>query len=85
MTHEHDRSEANVGHETYEIRVRGHLPPDWSDWFSGLTVAHDPNGDTILRGTLPDQAALHGILTRIRDLGIPLIGVTQGSDGSVSA
>lgn len=65
----------------YEIRVRGHVPPDWSDWFSGLSVSHDAGGDTILRGMLADQAALHGLLTKIRDLGIPLVAVCQKNDG----
>jgi hypothetical protein len=81
VTCQHDRPEGNAGHQTFEIRVQGHLPPDWSDWFAGLTVTHDPGGITILQGSLPDQAALHGVLTRIRDLGIPLVEVRKSNSG----
>lgn len=59
----------------YEIRVKGHLDPSWSDWFDGMTIIHEDNGETLLAGTLADQAALHGLLTRVSDLGIPLISV----------
>lgn len=59
----------------YEIRVKGHLDPSWSDWFDGLTITHEDNGETLLAGTLTDQAALHGLLNRVSDLGIPLISV----------
>ena len=59
----------------YEIHVKGHLNPSWSDWFDGLTIIHEDNGATLLAGTLADQAALHGLLTRVRDLGILLISV----------
>jgi hypothetical protein len=59
----------------YEIRVKGHLDPSWSDWFDGLTVVHEDNGETLLVGSLVDQAALHGLLNRVRDLAIPLISV----------
>jgi hypothetical protein len=60
----------------YEIRVRGQLGPAWSDWFTGLRVTLDDNGDTLLAGLL-DQAALHGVLRRVRDLGMPLLSVTR--------
>ena len=59
----------------YEIRVKGHLDSSWSDWFDGMMISHKDNGETLLTGTLADQAALHGLLTRVRDLGIPLISV----------
>jgi hypothetical protein len=62
---------------TYEIRVRGHLPQHWSEWLGGLTVTHDPNGDTILTGPLPDQAALFGVMVAARDLGLTLLSVNQ--------
>ena len=65
---------------TYEIRVRGHLGPGWSDWFSGLRVTLGDDGDTLLVGPL-DQAALHGALRRVRDLGMPLISVTRIQSG----
>jgi hypothetical protein len=62
----------------YEIRVKGHLPQDWSAWFEGLTITHDPNGDTVLAGPLRDQAALFGVMVKVRDLGLTLISVNQG-------
>ncbi len=64
----------------YEIRVRGKLGSAWSDWFSGLRVSLEDDGDTLLTGPL-DQAALHGVLRRVRDLGLPLIAVTRIESG----
>ena len=61
----------------YEIRVQGHLGKNAAIWFDGFEVEHAANGETILRGTIIDQAALHGILTRIRDLGLTLTLVQQ--------
>lgn len=61
----------------YEIRVQGHLGENVAIWFDGFDVGHDPAGETILRGTIMDQAALHGILNRIRDLGLTLTLVRQ--------
>ena len=64
--------------EYYEIKVKGHLNLHWSDWFSGLKLTYSLEGDeTLLSGPLPDQAALHGLLERIRDLNITLISVTR--------
>lgn len=59
----------------YEIRVKGHLDLSWADWFDGMTIIHQDNGETLLAGTLVDQAALHGMLHKVSDLGIPLISV----------
>lgn len=59
----------------YEIRVRGVLDPKWSSWFDGLRVAEAERGETVIVGPLVDQAALHGLLTRVRDLGLPLLSV----------
>ena len=56
----------------YEIRVKGHLDQRWSDWFDGLTISHQ-DGCTILRGPLADEAALHGVLIKVRDLALPLL------------
>jgi hypothetical protein len=59
----------------YSIRVRGHLDTAWSDWFEGMTITHLECGETVLRGRVPDQAALHGLIVKVRDLGMPLIAV----------
>ena len=61
--------------EYYEIKVKSHLDPHWSDWFAGLTVTHLAGDETLLSGSLPDQGALHGLLERIRDLNLKLISV----------
>lgn len=61
--------------QTYEIRVRGHLGEGWQDWFEGLTITRMANGETLLNGPVVDQAALFGLLKRIRDLGLPLVAV----------
>ena len=61
----------------YEIRVEGHIGDSWSSWFEGLSLRHEENGETVLRGTIVDQAALHGVLMRIRDLGLPLVSVNR--------
>jgi hypothetical protein len=60
----------------YQIRIKGHLEHRWTDWFGGLTVTLDDNGDTLLTGQVIDQAALHGLLRKVRDLGMPLVSVS---------
>ena len=60
----------------YQIRVRGHLGRQWTDWFGGFAIALEPNGDTLLTGAVVDQAALYGLLRTVRDLGIPLVSVS---------
>jgi hypothetical protein len=60
----------------YQITVRGHLDSHWSDWFDNMTITNAANGEAMLYGSLPDQAALHGVLIKIRDLGLPLLAVT---------
>jgi hypothetical protein len=68
-----DRPEAR----RYEIRLAGHLDAHWATWFDGLAVSHESDGTTVIRGSVADQAALHGLLRRVRDLGLPLVSVTQ--------
>ena len=62
---------------SYEIRLRGHLEARWAAWFDGLSLTPEGDGTTVIRGPVVDQAALHGLLTKVRDLGLPLIAVTQ--------
>jgi hypothetical protein len=61
----------------YEIRVQGHLDRRWSEWFSGLTISYEGDGSTLLRGPLPDEAALHGVLIKVRNLALPLLAVNR--------
>ena len=65
----------------YEIRVEGHLEARWAAWFDGLTLTHGSDGTTIIHGAVADQAALHGLLQKIRDLGLPLISVNHVAPG----
>jgi hypothetical protein len=69
-------STTDPGRQTvYEIRIKGHLGPQWADWFGGLAITLESNGDSLLTGPIVDQAALHGVLKKVRDLGLPLISV----------
>ena len=61
----------------YEIRFKGHLDVHWTAWFDGLAVSHQRDGTTLISGPIPDQAALHGVLQRVRDLGLPLVSVNR--------
>lgn len=61
----------------YEIRVTGHLDPRWTAWFDGLSLTRAADGTTVIRGPIVDQSALHGVLQKLRDLGVPLVSVTQ--------
>jgi hypothetical protein len=74
-------SEMSTGHQhnpgRYEIRLKGHLDTRWAAWFDGLTLTHGSDGTTIIHGQVADQAALHGLLQKVRDLGLPLVAVTQ--------
>ena len=70
-------SEIDPGQPTvYQIRLKGHLGSQWSDWFEGLVITALDNGDTLLTGPVVDQAALYGLLRKVRDVGIPLLTVT---------
>jgi hypothetical protein len=74
-------SDTSAGHPDrpgrYEIRIKGHLASRSATWFEGMTVTADSDGTTVLDGPVADQAALHGLLHRVRDIGLPLISVTQ--------
>jgi hypothetical protein len=65
----------------YQIRVKGHLGPRWTDWFEGLAITLEEDGSTLLTGPIVDQAALYGLLKRVRDLGIPLVSVKTVEPG----
>jgi hypothetical protein len=65
----------------YQIRIKGHLGREWTEWFEGLTITLEDNGDTLLTGPVIDQAALHGLLKKVRDLGMPLVSVSPVEPG----
>ena len=69
---------------SYEIRIAGHLPSQWMDWFEGLTITLEDDGNTLLSGPVADQAALHGLLKKVRDLGMPLVSVNPIEPGPPS-
>ena len=69
----------------YQIRVKSHLGSDWTDWFDGLTITREDNGETLLTGLVIDQAALHGLLRKVRDLGMPLLSVIGAQPGHSKA
>jgi len=69
----------------YQIRIKGHLDPQWKHWFEGLTITLEEDGDTLLTGPVVDQAALHGLLRKVRDLGMRLISVTSVEPGQADA
>ncbi|MCP4543020.1 MAG: hypothetical protein GY832_38380 [Chloroflexi bacterium] len=68
----------------YQIRIKGHLGQQWTEWFEDLTITLEENGDTLLTGTVIDQAALHGLLKKVRDLGMPLLSVNRVESGQVN-
>ena len=70
---EHDSGQSVI----YQIRIKGHLCREWSDWFGGLAIRLTDNGETVLTGSVADQAALHGLLKKVRDLGLPLLSVNR--------
>jgi hypothetical protein len=75
MSETHASTEDQYEPGLYEIRLKGHLDDQWSDWFGGLTITLEEDGNTLLTGPVVDQAALHGLLKKVRDLGMPLVSV----------
>jgi hypothetical protein len=69
----------------YQIRIKGHLGREWTDWFEGLTITLEEDGNTLLTGPVVDQAALHGLLKKVRDLGLPLVSVSPIEPGQADA
>jgi len=69
----------------YQIRIKGHLGRQWTDWFGGLTITLEDNGETLLTGPVVDQAALHGVLRKVRDVAMPLISVICVRPGQADA
>jgi hypothetical protein len=66
----------------HQIRIKGHLGPEWTEWFEGMAVTREENGDTLLTGPVVDQAALHGLIKKVRDLGLPLLSVKRTDTSS---
>ena len=77
MSETHASTEDHDPPVLYEIRIKGHLDARWVDWFDGLTITLEKNGDTLLIGPVIDQAALHGLLRKVRDSGMSLLSVNQ--------
>ena len=67
----------NLSGKIFEIKLKGHLDESWADWLDGLTFTHEEDGTTTLTGEIVDQSALHGLLKKVRDLGLPLIAVKR--------
>ena len=85
MSETHGSTEDPYEPGLYEIRIKGHLDDRWADWFEGLTITLEDNGDTLLTGAVVDQAALHGLLRKVRDLGIPLLSINRVEPGQADA
>lgn len=81
MSNELDPKKEPGASVIYQIRVKGHLSHAWANWFEGLSITLEENGDTLLTGPVADQAALHGLLKKVRDLGLPLISVSPVDPG----
>jgi hypothetical protein len=77
MTHNDSPARVRAQPPVYQIRIQGHLGAQWTDWFADLTITLDDNGETLLTGPVLDQAALYGLLRKVRDLGLPLVSVVR--------
>jgi hypothetical protein len=85
MSNEHNPKNDPSQPVVYQIRIKGHLSREWTDWFEGLTITLEEDGDTLLTGPVIDQAALHGLLKKVRDLGMPLLSVCPLEPGQADA
>lgn len=83
MTDEHFPPTDSGEPAVYQLRVKGHLGAHWGEWFGGMTIAQTANGETLITGVVADQAALHGLLRKVRDLGVPLLSVSRSEPGRV--
>jgi len=81
MSEKHASTQDHYESGIYAIRIKGHLDDKWADRFEGLTITREDNGDTLLTGPVVDQAALHGLLKKVRDLGMPLVSVSPLEHG----
>jgi hypothetical protein len=72
-----DKCNPGTGATVYQIRVEGHLGAEWADWFEGMTITPTDGGETLLTGPVPDQAALYGLLKKVRDAGMTLVAVNR--------
>ncbi len=77
MSHTPNPATLSGQQSVYHIRIEGHLGSRWADWFEGMAITLENNGDTLLTGPVVDQAALHGLLRKIRDLGLPLLSIVR--------
>lgn len=80
MSRQHTQPDKNSDHQLYEIRLRGQLDASWAHWFDGFTLTITASGDTLLTGSVADQAALHGLFKKVRDVGLPLYSVNCLAD-----
>ena len=83
MANEHLPTNDSGEPVVYQFRVKGHLGAQWGAWFGGMTVTQTANGETLITGLVADQAALYGLLRKVRDLGLPLLSVSCSAPGSI--